>query len=100
MSVEGLIDRAVENIADGQPVNWDLLDSQANDDDERKQLKMLRILEEIAHLHRSTQDSDVEDTFGSSRSSTDSSVGSIDDLADSVDRDAARLGLAGRAAAG
>ena len=32
MSVEGLIDRAVENIADGQPVNWDLLDSQANGD--------------------------------------------------------------------
>ena len=65
MSVEGSIDRAVVDIADGQPVNWELLDSQANDDDERKQLKMLRILEEIAHLHRSTQDSDVEDTFGS-----------------------------------
>lgn len=86
MSVEGLIDRAVEDIADGQPVNWALLDSQANDDGERKQLKMLRILEEIAHLHRSTQDSDVEDTFGSSRSSADSSTGSIDDLAESVDR--------------
>jgi RIO-like serine/threonine protein kinase len=91
MSVEGLIDRAVENIADGQPVNWALLDSQANGDEERKQLKMLRILEEIAHLHRSTQDSDVEDTFGSHRSSVDSSVGSIDDLADIADRDPSAL---------
>jgi hypothetical protein len=99
MAVEGLIDRAVENIADGQPVNWALLDSQANDDDDRKQLKMLRILEEIAQLHRSTQDSDVEDTFGSSRSaadsSGDSSVGSIDDLADSVDRSTAGFGGTG-----
>jgi hypothetical protein len=119
MSVEGLIDRAVENIADGQPVNWDLLDSQANDDDERKQLKMLRILEEIAHLHRSTQDSDVEDTFladrsstaqpsrhaapayvgasgiGSSHSSAESSVGSVDDLTNSLEG-----GPAGRPAAG
>ena len=100
MSVEGLIDRAVEDIADGQPVNWALLDSQAHDDDERKQLKMLRILEEIAHLHRSTQDSDVEDTFGttSSSRSADSSVGSIDDPADSIDRDAA--GMAATAGAG
>jgi hypothetical protein len=107
MAVEGLIDRAVEDIADGQPVNWELLDSQANDDEERKQLKMLRILEEIAHLHRSTQDSDVEDTFGSldsSRKSADSSVGSIDDLADSLEGDAARMaatsaGIAGIAGA-
>ena len=100
MSVEGLIDRAVEDIADGQPVNWALLDSQAHDDDERKQLKMLRILEEIAHLHRSTQDSDVEDTFGttSSSRSADSSVDSIDDPADSIDRDAA--GMAATAGAG
>jgi hypothetical protein len=88
MSVEGLIDRAVVDIADGQPVNWDLLDSQANDDNERKQLKMLRILEEIAHLHRSTQDSDVEDTFGT-RSSPDSTIGSIDDLSDSLEGHAA-----------
>ena len=89
MSVEGLIDRAVENIADGQPVNWALLDSQANDDDERKQLKMLRILEEIAQLHRSTQDSDADETFGRRARPSDSSVGSIDDLADSLDRAAA-----------
>jgi hypothetical protein len=100
MSVEGLIDRAVEDIADGQPVNWDLLDSQANDDDERKQLKMLRILEEIAHLHRSTQDSDVDETLGSSRSSADSSVGSMDDLASSADRDAAIAGASTAGVAG
>jgi hypothetical protein len=86
MSVEGLIDRAVENIADGQAVNWDLLDSQARDDEDRKQLKMLRILEGIARLHRSTQDGDGEESFGSSRSSVASSVGSIDDLAEDAER--------------
>jgi hypothetical protein len=89
MAVEGLIDRAVENIADGQAVNWDLLDSQAQDDDERKQLKMLRILEEIAQLHRSTQDSDADESFGATRSSTESSVGSIDELAEDAARAAA-----------
>lgn len=100
MSVEGLIDRAVENIADGQPVNWDLLDSQADGDDERKQLKMLRILEEIAHLHRSTQDDDVEETFGATRSApsdslADSSIGSNDDLSASLEGRAAGIAAAG-----
>src|SRR5688572_24674041 len=107
MSVEGLIDRAVENIADGQPVNWDLLDSQANGDDERKQLKMLRILEEIAHLHRSTQDDDVEETLGSPRSAAtdslaDSSVGSSGssgDLSASLEGGAAGVAAAMAAAA-
>jgi serine/threonine-protein kinase len=104
MSVEGLIDRAVENIADGQPVNWDLLDSQANGDDERKQLKMLRILEEIAHLHRSTQDDDVEETFGSTRSVpseslADSSAGASDELSASLEGGAAGIAAA-KAAAG
>ena len=63
------------DIADGQAVNWTLLDSQAQDDDDRKQLRMLRILEEIAQLHRSTMDGDSEadESFAdASRSSVES----------------------------
>jgi hypothetical protein len=56
MPADGMIGRAVEDVADGNSVDWDLLDSQALDEDERTQLKYLRILEGIANLHRSTQD--------------------------------------------
>jgi RIO-like serine/threonine protein kinase len=49
------IDRAIDDIADGLPLDWDALDSQAPDD-ERELLKCLRILDDIAGLHRSTVD--------------------------------------------
>jgi RIO-like serine/threonine protein kinase len=52
---DSLIDRAIEAVADGEPVDWDVLDSQAPDD-ERELLKCLRILDGISELHRSTQD--------------------------------------------
>jgi serine/threonine protein kinase len=52
---DSLIDRAIEAVADGAPVDWDMLDSQAPDD-ERELLKCLRILDGISELHRSTQD--------------------------------------------
>ena len=55
MPPDSLIDRAIEAVADGAPVDWDLLDSQAPDD-ERELLKCLRILDGISELHRSTQD--------------------------------------------
>jgi hypothetical protein len=55
MPPENLLDRAIEAVADGAPVDWDVLDSQAPDD-ERELLKCLRILGGIAELHRSTQD--------------------------------------------
>ena len=49
------IDRAIDGIADGLPLDWDALDSQTPDDD-RELLKCLRILDDIAGLHRSTTD--------------------------------------------
>ena len=52
------IDRAIDDIADGAPIDWDALDSQAPDD-ERELLKCLRILGDIADLHRSTVDDDA-----------------------------------------
>ena len=56
MLAEPILDRAVEGVADGRIVDWELLDSQASDPEEREQLKWLRILGEIADLHRSTSD--------------------------------------------
>jgi hypothetical protein len=52
---DSLIDRAIEAVADGAPVDWDVLDSQAPDE-ERELLRCLRILDGIAEVHRSTQD--------------------------------------------
>jgi hypothetical protein len=49
------IDTAINAIADGAPLDWDALDSQAPDED-RELLKCLRILGDIAGLHRSTTD--------------------------------------------
>ena len=56
MRADDVVDRAVEGIADGQPVDWDLLESWAQTEEERERLKCLRILGEIAELHRSTRD--------------------------------------------
>jgi serine/threonine-protein kinase len=67
MPAEQLIDRACEDIADGKSVNWSLLDSQAGDDEERKRLKWLRVLEGIANLHRSHS---ADDSLDASLSST------------------------------
>ena len=55
MPQHAAIDRAIEGIADGQPLDWDALGSQATDDDQEL-LKCLRILGDIADLHRSTTD--------------------------------------------
>jgi hypothetical protein len=51
------IDDAIDHIADGSPLDWDALDSQADDDD-KELLKCLRILGDIAGAHRTT----IEDT--------------------------------------
>ena len=43
MPQQPAIDRAIDGIADGLPLDWDALDSQAPDED-RELLKCLRIL--------------------------------------------------------
>jgi hypothetical protein len=55
MLVENVVDRAVEGIADGAPVDWLALESGAQNDEEREHLKCLRIVGEIENLHRSTE---------------------------------------------
>ena len=55
MPVDDVVDRAVECIADGKPVDWALLESSAHTEEDRERLKCLRVLGEIAELHRSTR---------------------------------------------
>src|SRR5437870_4163031 len=50
------IDQAIEAVADGRPINWSALDSAAQSDETREVLKCLRILGDIADLHRSSDD--------------------------------------------
>ncbi len=56
MPADNVFDRAVEEIAEGRRVDWNLLDSQATDDEERERLQWLRIIEQVGELHRSTMD--------------------------------------------
>lgn len=56
MRADHVFSQAVDAVAEGRPVDWDLLDSQASDAEEREQLKWLRILGDLAGLHRSGDD--------------------------------------------
>ncbi len=56
MSRDDVINQAIEDIADGRPVNWPALDSGALSDEERERLKCLRIVSDIEVLHRSTDE--------------------------------------------
>jgi hypothetical protein len=52
MPLDSVIDQAIEEIADGRPVDWPALDSGAKNAEEREWLHCLRILDEIAEVHR------------------------------------------------
>jgi hypothetical protein len=56
MPAENVIDLVIGRMADGLPVDWQALDHEAHTDEEREELKCLRILDEIAAVHRSTED--------------------------------------------
>lgn len=66
MSDRLLLERAIEAVADGQTVDWDLLDSQASDTEMREELACLRILGDLQQLHASTAGDDdaTADGFG------------------------------------
>jgi hypothetical protein len=53
MSADDPIELAVDHVADGKPVDWQVLAARVGNDDERERLECLRILEAIAGLHRS-----------------------------------------------
>ena len=53
MQAGNVVDVAIEQIADGMPVDWNALQSGASDED-REFLKVLHVLDGLAGLHRST----------------------------------------------
>jgi hypothetical protein len=57
MSPERVFEQVLQNIADGHPVDWDLLESGTGDPEDRECLKWLRVLGNIADLHRSDHQS-------------------------------------------
>lgn len=56
MSPDAVLDRVIGNIADGAAVDWNLLDADSRSDADREWAKALRILHDIANLHRTTDD--------------------------------------------
>src|SRR5262245_24182808 len=78
MPLEAVFDRALEEVADGRRVDWDLSESGAHDEDERERLKWLRILGDIANLHRSTLESFEEIEAVASRPVPVARAGSVD----------------------
>ena len=60
MPAEQAFDQAVEDIANGIAVDWNLIDDGAGDGDEQESMKWLRVLGQIADLHRSADASGDE----------------------------------------
>jgi serine/threonine protein kinase/tetratricopeptide (TPR) repeat protein len=57
MATERFLDMAA-SLADGSPINWDDTDSAVSSEAERRLLRQLRVVQDIADLHRSTVDDD------------------------------------------
>ena len=55
MPIDDVVERAAEAVADGTTLDWDLLARGAQTDADRERLKCLRILREVADLHRSRE---------------------------------------------
>jgi hypothetical protein len=54
MAADNVIERAIEEIADGLPINWSAIESGIQNDEQREYLECLRVLGGIADVHRST----------------------------------------------
>jgi hypothetical protein len=53
---DNVIDRAIEAVSDGVPVDWATLETDAPNETDRQCLRWLRLLGQIEELHRTTQD--------------------------------------------
>src|SRR5690349_14969729 len=93
MSDRLLLERAIEAVADGETVDWDLLDSQASDTEMREELACLRILGDLQQLHASTaaDDQPTADADATSDAATETPPAPEQDSSPSVE-----LGLWGR----
>ena len=85
MPLSAVIDRAIGDVADGAPIDWDVLDSQAPDGD-RELVKYLRLLYGIAELHRSTEDDRASTINPPSAPASGSSENATDDASESWGR--------------
>ncbi|MBM3817687.1 MAG: serine/threonine protein kinase [Acidimicrobiia bacterium] len=56
MSAEAVLDLVIGNIADGAPVNWRQLEEESRSEEDRDWAGALRILSEVANLHRLMED--------------------------------------------
>lgn len=56
---DGLLDGAVDKVADRAPVDWDAIERAANSEDERKWLQCLRLLADISGVHEAYGDGDL-----------------------------------------
>ena len=54
MAADNVIERAIEEIADGLPINWSAIESGIQNEEQREYLECLRVLGDIADVHRST----------------------------------------------
>ena len=79
MSPDSVLNRAIADIADGAPVDWNLLDAEAQSDGDREWAKALRILQDVANVHRAGADDLVEQTSLSVETKTAESPGVLAD---------------------
>ena len=72
------LDKLFESVADGESVNWDALEREAPDDETRALIRQLRLIAEVAEVHRSQIDEvtppDVALTAPAMRSSSPNSI--------------------------
>src|SRR5262245_10831465 len=50
------LDKLFESVADGESVDWDALEREAPDEETRKLIRQLRLIAEVAEVHRSQVD--------------------------------------------
>jgi hypothetical protein len=79
MSPENVLDRAIEDIADGKPVDWHLIDAEAKSDADRSWAKALRILHGVANLHRTGEDDSPDESVESSAVTIEDQSGVLPD---------------------
>jgi serine/threonine protein kinase/tetratricopeptide (TPR) repeat protein len=83
MSPDNPVERAMEAIVDGRAVDWSALEKAARTDDEREVLKCLRLVGDVADVHRAITHS-LEDAEESMTTSADRvSIESTDNLSES-----------------
>src|SRR5262245_6710180 len=56
MAGEDDLNKLFESVADGEAVDWDALEREAPDEDSRALLRQLRLIAEVADVHRSQVD--------------------------------------------